>query len=176
MKNLFLLALILSSGVLYGQNTNSPTLRSVLLDQLKSTHNVKGWFVPVDSAIDGVTPEQAKWRDGSGNHSIGQLTNHLLFWNTSQLSTLTKIPPPFFSGQNDDTFNDYDSAHWSETARKLDSVLTALEKLVMEASEANLKSWSKPISNIAMHNAYHTGQIIFVRKLQGSWDPEKGVK
>jgi hypothetical protein len=22
----------------------------------------------------------------------------------------------------------------------------------------------------------HIGQIVFVRKLQGSWDPEKGVK
>jgi hypothetical protein len=27
-----------------------------------------------------------------------------------------------------------------------------------------------------MHNAYHIGQIVYIRKLQGSWDPEKGVK
>jgi len=32
------------------------------------------------------------------------------------------------------------------------------------------------IAHIGAHNAYHIGQIIYVRKLQGSWDPEKGVK
>jgi len=29
---------------------------------------------------------------------------------------------------------------------------------------------------IATRNAYHIGQIVYVRKLQGSWNPEKGVK
>jgi uncharacterized damage-inducible protein DinB len=32
------------------------------------------------------------------------------------------------------------------------------------------------IAHISAHNAYHTGQIIIIRKLQGSWDPAKGVK
>ena len=32
------------------------------------------------------------------------------------------------------------------------------------------------ISHISTHNAYHTGQILYVRKLQGSWNPENGVK
>lgn len=26
------------------------------------------------------------------------------------------------------------------------------------------------------HNAYHTGQIIYIRKQQGWWDEKKGVK
>ncbi|MEP6937737.1 MAG: hypothetical protein ABI871_06680, partial [Chthoniobacterales bacterium] len=29
---------------------------------------------------------------------------------------------------------------------------------------------------ISTHNAYHTGQILYVRKLQGSWNPANGVK
>lgn len=32
------------------------------------------------------------------------------------------------------------------------------------------------IAHVCAHNAYHVGQIIYVRKLQGVWDPEKGVK
>ena len=31
------------------------------------------------------------------------------------------------------------------------------------------------VSSINAHNAYHAGQILLLRKLQGSWDPEKGV-
>jgi len=46
------------------------------------------------------------------------------------------------------------------------------------ASEANddakLQSWYNALSHISTHNAYHVGQMIFVRKLQGAWDPEKG--
>jgi hypothetical protein len=32
------------------------------------------------------------------------------------------------------------------------------------------------IAHIGAHNAYHIGQIVFVRKEQGSLDPAKGVK
>ena len=31
-------------------------------------------------------------------------------------------------------------------------------------------------AHIGVHNAYHIGQMVYVRKEQGSWDPEKGVK
>jgi hypothetical protein len=60
--------------------------------------------------------------------------------------------------------------------QKLDAVLTDLEKVVENATDKQLAEWSSTIANISAHNAYHTGQIIFVRKLQGSWNPEKGVK
>ncbi len=56
-----------------------PTIKSVLLKQLKSTHNQAEWFVPVSVAVEGVTSQQADWKDGSGNHSIGQLVNHIAF-------------------------------------------------------------------------------------------------
>ena len=54
--------------------------------------------------------------------------------------------------------------------------MTELEKLVETADEKNLQAWASEIAHIGTHNAYHVGQMIFVRKLQGSWNPEKGVK
>ena len=30
--------------------------------------------------------------------------------------------------------------------------------------------------HISMNSRHHTGQILYVRKLQGSWNPENGVK
>src|ERR1700745_2018267 len=38
----------------------TPTLKSVLLAQLRSTHNKAEWFVPVNTAVAGMTPEQAR--------------------------------------------------------------------------------------------------------------------
>jgi len=153
-----------------------PSLRTVLLNQLKTTHNKKEWFVPVNDAVADLTPEQAMWKDGSGNHSVGQLAYHLLFWNQRQLEKFTGQKPADFNGNNDETFNAFDKEKWNETIAKLDNVLTELEKLVQTADEKQLNAWAKTIANISTHNAYHTGQIIFVRKLQGVWNSEKGVK
>jgi uncharacterized damage-inducible protein DinB len=152
------------------------TLKSILLEQLRASHNVKEWYVPASLAVAGLTPEQAAWTDKSGNHSVGQLANHLLFWNTRQLAKFKGEKPAKFSGNNDETFNDFDEKSWAATVKGLDEVLTAWEKAVEAADDAKLKAFASTIAHIGTHNAYHTGQIIYVRKLQGSWDPEKGVK
>ena len=154
----------------------APTLKSILLDQLRSTHNNSDWFVCANVAVAGLTSEQASWTDGKGNHSVGQLTNHLVFWNEQQLAKLARTAPAKYSGNNDETFNSFDSKSWNETVKRLDKVLTDLEKLVGNADEAKLKEIAPGIAHVNTHNAYHIGQIVFVRKEQGSWDPSKGVK
>jgi hypothetical protein len=53
--------------------------------------------------------------------------------------------------------------------------MTDLEKFVESASDAQLAKFGSEIAHIGTHNAYHTGQIIYIRRLQGSWDPKKGV-
>lgn len=150
--------------------------KNVLLHQLKTTHSEKEWFVPIKTALEGVTVEQAMWNDNSGNHSVGQLAHHLLFWNKRQLEKINGQPESEFSGNNDETFTKFNEAEWAQVVTQLDSVLTAFENAIQDADEAKLKEWYPTIANISAHNAYHTGQIIFVRKLQGSWDPEMGVK
>ena len=139
-------------------------------------HNEKDWFVPINVAVEGLTAEQASWKNGSGNHSVGQLTNHLLFWNGRELAKLKGEPVPKFSGNNDETFTNFDSKKWNDTVKQLDQVMTELEKLVETVDDKKLQAWASEIAHIGTHNAYHVGQIIFVRKLQGSWNPEKGVK
>lgn len=151
-------------------------LRSTLLHALRTTHNQKEWFVPVNVAVAGLTPQQASWTDGKGNHSVGQLANHLLFWNRRALAQLKgeKVPP--FTGNNDETFSAFDAKSWTATTTQLDAVLTSLEQFVTQANVQTLEKIAPQISNIATHNAYHTGQMILVRKEQGAWNPENGVK
>jgi hypothetical protein len=155
---------------------SSTSAKTILLQQLKTTHTVKEWFVPVNIALEGVTPEQAMWRDSSGNHSIGQLTYHLLFWNQRQLAKFNGLPEGDSPGSNEETFSAFNKDQWERTVSRLDSVLTALEKSFSEAEPEKLKSWYSTFANISTHNAYHTGQILYFRKLQGSWNPEKGVQ
>jgi hypothetical protein len=160
----------------YAQNPKPVTLRSILLEQLRTTHNEKDWFVPISVAVDGPTAEQASWKEGSGNHSVGQLTYHLLFWNGRELAKFKGEPEGKFSGNNEETFDNFDTKKWNDTVKQLDQVMSELEKLVETADDKKLEAWASEIAHIGTHNAYHVGQIVVVRKLQGSWNPEKGVK
>jgi uncharacterized damage-inducible protein DinB len=176
MKSMVALLVLSLSFHAYAQNPKLVTLRSVLLEQLRTTHSEKDWFVPIDIAVEGLTAEQASWKDGSGNHSVGQLVNHLLFWNRQELAKFKGEAEEKFSGNNDETFNNFDAKKWNDTVKQLDQVMTELENLVETADEKKLQAWASEIAHIGTHNAYHVGQMIFVRKLQGSWNPEKGVK
>jgi len=161
-----------------------PTLRSILLSQLRSTHSKEEWFVPVNIAVANLTPEQAKWipkSEGPNNpapadHSVGMIANHLYFWNAQSLAGMKGEKGAAIPSDNKETFNEFDAKSWPSTAQKLDQVLTELEHLVETASDEQLAKWADGIAHISAHNAYHVGQIIYIRKLQGTWDPEKGVK
>lgn len=178
MKNLvvFLVLALSVSFPAYAQNPKAPTLKSILLEQLRTTHNDKDWFVPANVAVAGLTPEQASWTDGKGNHSVGQLTVHLIFWNEEQLAKFRGEQPAKFSGDNNETFNSFDSKKWTAAVKELDDVLTALEKEVEAMDDKKLESWASNIAHIGAHNAYHVGQMVYIRKQQGSWNPDNGVK
>jgi uncharacterized damage-inducible protein DinB len=152
------------------------TLRGVLLEQLHTTHDSEDWFVPAKIAVDGLTAEQAKWSPGKGNHSVGQLAYHLWFWDAHQLAKFKGEKEPNFSGDNNETFDNFTAAQWSDLVKKLDQVMADWERAVETADEQKLAKNASLIAHIGAHNAYHIGQIIYVRKLQGVWNPDKGVK
>jgi uncharacterized damage-inducible protein DinB len=173
----FVLSMMLaSSAAAPAPAEASSTLRGILLEQLQTTHNKKDWFAPASAAVDGITAEQASWRDGKGNHSIGQLAAHLVFWNRQQLAKFKGEAPAAFSGDNNETFDSFDKTKWTATVHDLDEVMAALERVVEGADEQKLQAWASTIAHIGAHNAYHIGQMVYIRRLQGSWDPEKGVK
>src|SRR3954447_22914701 len=101
---LLFLALALALPAYSQDQKPAPTLKSILLAQLRSTHNKAEWFVPAHTAVEGLTADQASWTDGRGNHSVGQLANHLFFWNRRELAKFKGEPEAKFSGNNDETF------------------------------------------------------------------------
>lgn len=175
-KRTLIFLLLLSAVPLCAQDKKPQSLREVLLAELRSTHTSEEWFAPANIAVKGLTAEQASWTDGKGNHSVGQLTYHLVFWNQRNLENLKGEKPANYSGDNDETFDKFDAKSWNETVRQLDEVMNELEQWVQNADEAKLKESAQVFTHISTHNAYHIGQIIYVRKEQGSWDPKNGVQ
>src|SRR6202161_2389821 len=137
-------ALSLSSLAL-AQEQKPMTLKAVLLEQLRSTHNKAEWFVPANTAVAGLTPAQASWTDKSGNHSVGQLANHLVFWDREMLAKFKGETPAKFDGNNDETFNDFDAKSWDATVTQLDAVMTEWEKAVGAADDAKVALWASRI-------------------------------
>ncbi|MBK8550546.1 MAG: DinB family protein [Ignavibacteria bacterium] len=157
------------------------TTKELFLDQFNACYDEENWFVPLIRAIEGLTMEQAKWNDGSTNHSILQLVHHLIFWNGRYLLRFKEFPLPELEKSTEDLTFEIDIANWDSTLRKLNEVFTDLRDAFQNASEEKLQSspfkdsadpWYSLIANINIHNAYHIGQIVYIRKLQGSW--EKG--
>jgi hypothetical protein len=183
MKRILLTTMVVGFGIAaagYAQEQKKEekpaTLKGILLEQLRSTHTKKEWFVDAMTAVNGLTPEQASWKDGKGNHSAGQLTYHLVFWNQRELAKFKGEAESKFSGNNEETFEKFDAKTWSATVKQLDQVMSELEKVVESAKDEQLNAWASEIAHIGTHNAYHIGQIVYIRRLQGSWDAEKGVK
>ena len=113
MKNIILVLAFSIPIAISAQAQNAPpkpppsTLKGVLLEQLRSTHNSQEWFATGNTAIAGLTADQAKWTDGKGNHSVGQLTYHLVFWNKEMLAKFKGDKKTVFNGNNDETFNNF---------------------------------------------------------------------
>lgn len=177
MKRAALLLLFALPFYANAQNKKPPTtLRGILLEQLRTMHTQEDWFAPASVAVEGLTAEQAERSPGHGGHSVGQLAYHLWFWDTRSLQQFKGEKPGAYNGNNDETFTDFNDAQWNDLVKKLNQVMSDWEKAVETADDAKLAANASLIEHVAEHNAYHIGQILYVRKLEGAWDPSKGVK
>src|SRR6516164_2583460 len=151
-RRIAIFLLLMAVSPLHAQEKKPSTLREILLAELRSTHNNADWFVPGNTAVKGLTAEQASWSDGKGNHSVGQITHHLVFWNRWSLEQL-KGSTEKYNGTNDETFYKFDGKTWNDTVRQFDEVMTDIEKWVETTDDAKLKESAQMVSTICTHNA-----------------------
>ena len=172
------------------------TPKEILIEQLNVTYDENGWFVALKNALRNLTAEQAAWKPEALDNSIWGTLAHLNFYNERYLRRFKGEAVPastldnsetFSTSKNRETFAASDEAsetQWQAEAEKLDSIMSewrsAIEsadedKLAQAVSAENQSPWWEVISNINLHNAHHGGQMVVIRKLQGSWDASKGV-
>lgn len=171
---ILIVVISLSATPAIAQQKN-PTLRSILLEQFKNSWNEQDWYVPVSRAVDGLSASQAMWKPADSSHSVGELAYHLLFWNKAQLDKFEGRKVAAVDNNNE-TFTAFTEASWTETVRQLNQIMSDWAKAISSADDAKLNKWASAIEHVNAHTAYHTGQILYIRKLAGNWDPNKGVK
>lgn len=160
--------------------------KELILEQLSATHNQKNWFVPFTDSVEGLTAKQAAQKDQSGNHSVWGIVNHLVFWNGRWLTRLKGEEPIKMDIENSGTFAEgsADEKAWKDSIAKLDEIMTGIESSLKVMPEEILEkeafpgyegSWYDMFAQMTIHNAYHIGQNVHLRKQFGIWNSEQGV-
>lgn len=151
--------------------------KSILIDQLTACYNDKSWFIPLADILDDLTAEEAVIKNDN-EQSIWSIVNHLIYWNEKWLER-------FKAGEfilnnninNDETFavaqDQLNEAGWTETLDRLENVFVSWRVVLEETEESKLTKqlpeyfdapWWGVVSNLSIHNAYHVGQIMLLKK------------
>jgi uncharacterized damage-inducible protein DinB len=158
-------------------------MKDLLMEQHNACYDENEWFVAVKNAIAGLTAEQAAWKPDGADNTIWEEVNHLIFWNERWIHRYRGLLTYPEDIENTGTFMS-DESDWKRTCKKLYAVMDEWLEILDEITDEKLNSpvndqyqepWFKPLAQQNIHNAYHTGQIVLLRKLQGSWNPSKGV-
>ena len=158
--------------------------KTILLGQFAACYDKNGWFVATKNAIAGVTAAQADWKPEGADNSIREIINHLNFYTYAYLQRFKGIDYEYATDDNDVTFDHGEAESWEAEAARFDSIMSELRAELEKADESkfeemapprNESKWKVVIANINAHGAHHGGQIVLLRKLQGSWDSGEGV-
>ena len=161
-------------------------LKEHLAEKFTACYDKNTWFVALNNTLEGVTANEALWKPERSDNSIWETVSHLNYYNFAYVERFKGIDYQYPADDNDATFTagEATAEAWNAETARLDAILTEFRDLIANAeetkfdepvSETNKASWATLISNINAHNAYHAGQILLLRKLQGSWDRSKGV-
>ncbi|MFB5761372.1 DinB family protein [Paenibacillus medicaginis] len=151
--------------------------QEVLANQLLANANDPSWHLPFLQAVEGVSEEEAYWKPAPGCHSIAEITQHLLYWNEIWLTRFMEgsMDAAVAVQDNNKSFIVAENVPFHNLRDRLLNVLLQWQHLLsVERLEAPVAGfpvpavWWELISNTATHNAYHIGQIVLIRKLQGN--------
>jgi uncharacterized damage-inducible protein DinB len=147
--------------------------RDTLLHLLDKTYDKENWYAPFKQAIEGLTAEQAIWQPvGEAAKSIWENVNHLIYYK-ERLSAKLEGREWTHNLDGDETFSltDPNTSEWQQVVERAESAHRNLRMAINSVSELDpdQDSMEEKLLDIMLHDAYHTGQIIQLRKLQGSW-------
>jgi uncharacterized damage-inducible protein DinB len=128
-------------------------------------------------AVRGVSARLARWRPAPGRHSIWELTLHNAYWNHAIRRRLLGAAIPRFprSPANWPAVPaTADEGAWKRDRELLDDEHQLLAETIADfpaellgrsAGGGKRWTWGDLVIGIAMHDAYHTGQIQMLKRI-----------
>lgn len=157
------------------------TINHLLQTHLEETFTRERWHPPLATAVWGLTAEQAAWKPAPERHSIWQIVRHLIHWKRGVLQALGGDAPDFERMTAEDWPEvTGDQATWEADVRALHDIYAEfrqrLEALGEEGLQRAVRSYmqsaepvvvARRLLGVFTHDAYHSGQIQYLRALQG---------
>lgn len=146
-----------------------------LLNVLDTTFDKESWYAPLKHAIEGITAEQANWKPtGEGTKTIWENVNHLIYYKERLVANMDGREWTRHLDNNETfylTEQSNDGKEWEKVVERVENVQHRLREILSRISveELDRNSLEVKLLDIMLHDAYHTGQIIQTRKMQGSW-------
>lgn len=153
--------------------------KELLLNQLLANANDPSWYLPFTSSVKNVSEEDAFWKPNEASNSIAEIVQHLIYWNktwqTRFIQSDVHAVPSLEN--NDQSFIIPEGQTFDDLKNTLLDVLLQWQKLLTEEKldeavrwDYEPAKWWELIGNATSHNAYHIGQIIYIRKQRKSWE------
>lgn len=160
--------------------------KETLLKQFSVCYDTNGWFVSIRRALDGVTATEAVFKPVDNVNCIWETLSHLTYYNYAYLQRFKGVEYEYDVQSNDETFStgEFTEDDWQRDVLGFDQVMNEWRDLIAAADSSKFdesvptkpeRKWSELIADVNAHNAYHGGQILLLRKLNGNWDSGKGV-
>ena len=137
----------------------------------------KGAHLDFEQAIRGLAPELRGKKIKRAPHTMWQLMEHMRIaqWDILEFSRDAKhVSPKFPEGYWPASAAPASDAAWKKSAAAFRRDLEAMKQLVAEADEQQLyariphgdgQTLLREALLVADHNAYHLGQLVFLRKM-----------
>ncbi|WP_199615314.1 DinB family protein [Paenibacillus alkalitolerans] len=155
--------------------------KEVLLKLRNNSWDEESWFLPLADALENINAAQAAWQPPGGGNTIWQTLNHLNYFNERYLAVIKGEVLGEPLDTNEATFgapgNGEDERGWRATVQKTRDIMDDFKETINRLSEDDLDNRNLDVNlpDIMMHDAYHIGQIVLIRKMQGSWTSERNM-
>lgn len=137
---------------------------------LRISHTEEGWISPFRDVVRDTDFEAAKWKPAPEVASIWEIVAHAVPYTESRLCDLTGDPYP--DEQDWPGVTDATPEAWEALQSRVDSVVTKLETAVEALTGDELAApvrqktpRAERLMDIAIHDAYHAGQIVKLQQL-----------
>jgi hypothetical protein len=125
-----------------------------------------------------LTDNQAKDKPIEGSHSSYEILFHMIYWQDILIEGLSegKYFKEKFVNSNWPSDSDYENFSWENLLEHFTKGMKIAEDVISnsdlrkEIKETNGDPALKSILVLLQHNSFHLGQIVQVRKAQGSWN------
>ncbi len=133
-------------------------------------------YRPLYRLIDDLTPEQAVLRPPDAPYSIATIVWHTWFWANAWNVAIAGAGDPFGGHDPDQSWPEVGAEDWAETRSLLHASLRRSQELAltvdMEQPTWHGQTAGHNLLQIAIHTAYHIGQIALARQERGMWVPQ----